>query len=375
MNASAQIERARQADLLSVAQSLSLPLKREGRYWRIPGHGGLMIYRKNGVWVWCQMSEDRSGDAIAFLTSSPVSSMSFKEAVEMLTGEQWVSGGATGFKGKKSPVPSLTQSPELPRHDVALWTEKALAFCRWCHEQLMSPSGAKVRAWLKEKRGLHDLTIRKFALGWNPKTFYRKKAHWGLDVDATMALPSGVVVPKLDDTTGRLMGVTIRRLDDTEAKKWGKYFSLPSPYGRPIWVIGQEPDDNDPRAGDWPLVVVEGELDAILLAQECPDINIAVLGSAGRKANPKSHHDFWQVIDRAQTAFVCLDNDEAGQKAMGWWLEQWKHTIPLPPPGGYKDPTEAKLAGHDLRQWLLDAFDREGVKGWPLFSLAVDTIG
>ena len=102
MNASAQIERARQADLLTVARSLGLHLKREGKYWRIPGHGGLMIYRKNGVWVWCQMSEERGGDAISFLTSSPVSSMSFKEAVEMLTGEQWVSGGATGFKGKKA---------------------------------------------------------------------------------------------------------------------------------------------------------------------------------------------------------------------------------------------------------------------------------
>ena len=376
MNASAQIERARQGDLLSVARGLGLPLKREGKYWRIPGHGGLMIYRKNGVWVWCQMSEERGGDAISFLTSSPVSQMSFREAIEMLTGEQWSSQDSKGFKGEKSPVPSLkpTPEPKTPRHNITLWGEKARAFCRWCHEQLMSPSGAKVRAWLKEKRGLHVSTIKKFGLGWNPRQFFRSKRDWGLDGEGRLCLPSGLVMPKFD-LQKKLVGVTIRRLDDEQARKWGKYFSLPSPYGRPIWTICQELGPEDSRAGDWPLVVVEGELDAILLVQECPAVNIAVLGSAGRKPNPKSHHDFWQVFNKAQKVFLALDNDPTGEQALEWWLEQWEHTVPLLPPRG-KDVTEASLWGVDLKQWLLDAFwAKKTVGQWGVLRSRIDANG
>ncbi len=289
-------------------------------------------------------------------------------------GQAVSSGGHKSLVEEKRASSSLKLDSQLPRHDVAIWTEKALAFCRWCHEQLISPSGADVRTWLETERGLHVSTIEKFGLGWNPRQFFRTKRDWGLDDDGKMALPSGLVVPKIS-ADGRLVGVTIRRLDDAEAQRWGKYHVIPSPYGREIWTIQQEPMD-DPRRGKWPLVIVEGELDGLLLAQECVDINIAVLGSAGRKPhNIASHRDFWLVFTRAQKVFLCLDNDEAGQQAMSWWLKQWTHTVPLPPPGGHKDPTEAYLAGHDLKGWLLGAFEEAGIQGWPLFSFAVDTIG
>ncbi len=375
MTRTERIEQARRGDLLAVAQSLSIPLRREGKYWRIPGHGGLMIYRKNGVWVWCQMSEERGGDAISFLTSSPVSSMSFREAVELLTGSLWPSEDSKGFKGKKSPVPSLKPSsePQSPKHDIELWSKKALAFCQWCHERLMSPAGAEVRRWLKERRGLHVETLRRFYIGWNPRQFFRAKRDWGFDGDGKMGLSSGLVVPKfsLDE---QLVGITIRRLDKAEAKKWGKYYSVPSPFGRPIWTTQQAPGPEDSRAGGWPLLVVEGELDAILLSQETQVCNVACLGSAGRKPALQSHRDFWELFTKGGKVFLALDNDPAGERALEWWLKEWRNTRPLLVPKG-KDVTEAYLQGVDLKQWLLDAFDRECIKGWPLFSLAVDTIG
>ncbi len=340
MTRSEAIEQAKHATLEQIRPYLPGKLRREGNSYRLVGHSGFLFFSKGQRWRWHWFSQDQGGDLLDFLTKCELGPrMSFQEAVTALTGR-----------------PSL--EPQSPKHDIGLWTKKALAFCRWCHEQLMSPSGAKVRQWLRDKRGLHVSTIEKFGLGWNPRQFFRTRRDWGVGDGGRLCLPQGVVTPKFG-LDGRLVGVTIRRLDDEQARKWGKYFSLPSPFGRPIWVIGQEPQSKDPRAGGWPLVIVEGELDGVLLAQEVPDcINFCCLGSAGRRPNPKSHHDFWQVFDRAQRVFLALDNDEAGQKALGWWLEQWEHTVPLPPPGGSKDSTEAKLAGHDLRQWLLDAFDR-----------------
>ncbi len=72
--------------------------------------------------------------------------------------------------------------------------------------------------------------------------------------------------------------------------------------------------------------------------------------------------------------FVCLDSDDAGQKALGWWLEQWTHTRPLLVPKG-KDVTEMVLQGVDLKGWLLQAFDEAGIRGWSYFSLSVDVLG
>ena len=367
------IDQAKHATLDQIRPYLPGELRREGASYRLPGFGGFLFFSKGQKWRWHWFSRDEGGDLLDFLTRCELGpQMSFKEAVMALTGRPWSSGGHKSPVEKKMASSPLKQVPKPPRHDVALWTEKALGFITWCHEQLMSPAGASVRAWLKEKRGLHCETLERFLLGWCPKTFFRQKSGWGLD-EGRLCLPAGLTIPKVD-TTGRLIGITIRRLDDSEAQKWGKYHAIPSPWGREIWVIRQEPTPEDPRAGKWPLVIVEGELDGLLLAQECPDINIAVLGSAGRKPNLQAHRDLGQVFTRAQKVFLALDNDEAGRKAMGWWLENWDHAVPLIPPQG-KDVTDLFLSGHDLKQWLLDAFDRAGVGRWPYFSLSVDVLG
>ncbi len=367
------IQRAKQADLLAVAHDLNLPLKREGKYWRIPGHSGLMIYRKNGYWIWCQMGEERGGDAISFLTESPVGQMGFKQAVEFLTGESWP--GSTQDSRHSSLKPN--HNHHNPRHDESLWRKKALAFCKWSHEKLMASKGARMRLWLLENRGLHENSVIRFRLGWNPQQHFRSKRDWGIDEDGKLALPAGLIIPRLD-SNGRLTGITIRRTDQAEAKQFGRYYSIPSPRGREIWALRQEPLSDDSRTqkdDGWPLVIVEGELDALLLVQETDCVNLAALGSAGRKPQDlKRHKDFLELFVRAPAVFVALDNDEAGRKATEWWLETWKHTQPLYLPKGFKDPTEAFLAGIDLKQLLFDACEAANIRGYPLFSLSVDSI-
>ncbi len=323
-------DEAKRADLLSVAQSIGLSLKREGKYWRIPGHSGLQIYQKDGVWVWCQMGASKGGDAISFLTSSPVGKMGFKEAVEMLTGKMWPSRGDEGSKERKTP--SSFKQP----HDKDLWAKKAKEFISYCHEQLMSPEGAEARRWLHDKRGLHDETIRAFQVGWNSRLYYRHKTSWGIAESGKMALPSGIVIPSFAPGQ-RVTGITIRRLNDAEAGKYGRYHSIPTPGGRQIAVYPSLKTLNPPKA----LVIVESELDAILLAQKVEGVLIASLGSAGRKPHSLEESEiFWRAFATIPIVLVALDNDEAGREATSWWLEQWKHTRAMPIPGGHKDPTE-----------------------------------
>jgi hypothetical protein len=97
-----------------------------------------------------------------------------------------------------------------------------------------------------------------------------------------------------------------------------------------------------------PLVIVEGELDALLLGQELGEIaSVLTLGSAS--SGPRSI-DIGILIG-ASPWFIALDNDAAGHAAAEPWLRISRRTRRAPPPGCCKDWTEAHLAGVDLHRW------------------------
>lgn len=75
------LEQARHADLVSYLQLLGIPLKKEGRSYRVSGYGGLIVtdYR----WYW--HSRQKGGKAIDFLME--FFGMTFQEAVQQLIGE------------------------------------------------------------------------------------------------------------------------------------------------------------------------------------------------------------------------------------------------------------------------------------------------
>jgi hypothetical protein len=91
-----------------------------------------------------------------------------------------------------------------------------------------------------------------------------------------------------------------------------------------------------------PLVIVEGELDALLLGQELADLDVSVvtLGSASARPVPS----ILRVMLTAAPWFVATDNDEAGNKAAGEWPTAVKR---VRPPGAFKDWTEAAQGGAD----------------------------
>ncbi|HEY2157446.1 MAG TPA: hypothetical protein VGH33_17590 [Isosphaeraceae bacterium] len=109
-----------------------------------------------------------------------------------------------------------------------------------------------------------------------------------------------------------------------------------------------------------PLIVVEGEFDAILLAQELGELaSVVTLGSASARPGPA-------IKGRMLAAapwLIATDADPAGDKSAEGWPAPAR---PVRPPGSFKDWTEAKAGGVDLARWWRDVL--AGVEQPALFT-------
>jgi hypothetical protein len=135
----------------------------------------------------------------------------------------------------------------------------------------------------------------------------------------------------------RLALVKLRQPDGVSPKYVEVYRRAPTLFPGPSAVIPGRP-----------LVIVEGELDALLLGQELGEMaSVVTLGSAS--SGPRSI-DIGLLVGAAPW-FIALDNDAAGHAAAESWLRISRRARPAPPPGCCKDWTVAHMAGVDLRRW------------------------
>ena len=112
-------------------------------------------------------------------------------------------------------------------------------------------------------------------------------------------------------------------------------YHLPSPLDRSPWL---------------PLVVCEGELDCVLLAQALGDLAAVVtLGIASARPEGSTY----LAMLPAPSWYIATDGDAAGDKAAAGWPAR---AIRVKPPNG-KDWTEAHRAGIDLRRWWIAHLD------------------
>ena len=192
---------------------------------------------------------------------------------------------------------------------------------------LWTPEGAKALAYLRG-RGLNDETIKAARLGVTPGVMIPTR-----EGDRCYQA-RGVVIPWFDED--RLALVKIRQPEGRKPKYAEAFRDRPRVYPDPAVI---EPGR--------PLVICEGELDALLLAQALGDLAVVVtLGSASTRPNPST----LGVMLAAAPWFIATDADEAGDKAASGWPA--RATRVRPPKG--KDWTEAAQAGIDLRRWWSD---------------------
>jgi hypothetical protein len=272
-----------------------------------------------------------SGDAMALVRRlNP--SMSFPEAVAYLTGGP----ATTGATPTTRPRPAAKPPAVAPAEPSGMAEADALTLVEAAAARLWTPEGADALTYL-HGRGLTDETIRAARLGMVPPL-------------ALPGRPRGIVVPWFDGDRP-----TLFKLRQPEGVK-PKYREVFRDRHR---LTGIYPDRRAIRPGR-PLVITEGEFDALLLGQELSDLAAVVtLGSASARPDPAILGNMLA----ASPWYIATDADAAGDKSADGWPTVARR---VRPPGPFKDWTEARHGGVDLRRWWSDRLG--GTEAPPLFS-------
>ncbi|MBU1108140.1 MAG: toprim domain-containing protein [Candidatus Riflebacteria bacterium] len=260
-----------------------------------------------------------------------------------------------GLESKKADLTKPTENKTLTgRNDLSIkkignpsqkWQQKAEAFIKIAHKQLLN-NPAQL-AWLKKDRGIGIDTVKRFKIGWNTMNRYHTRSSWDLPEIRnpngqlkSLWLPRGLVIPSYS-FSGELLRVKIRRPDsDVQSDIDARY----------VFVSGGSVALAFYGLNRQAFIIVESELDAILLHQECGDFISSV--ATGGTAN---HLDDSAplVLTDAKKILVSFDNDRAGQNAALLWLSALGNSHLWPVLRRYgKDHTEALKNGLDLRFWL-----------------------
>ncbi len=298
------------------------------------------------------------GDAISFVMETE--GLSFPDAVERLAAEA----------GLEVPKPSPEAAAAAARQASLLEVVEAAAAA--FEGALASPEGREARAYL-EDRGLRDETIAAFRLGYAPEGRGFLAQRLGAEgisseqmIEAGLAKRDegsgllreyffGRVTFPIADRRGRIVGFGGRRMGEGGPK----YLNSPDGplfhKGQLLYNLGRA--GAALRKGETRLLLVEGYMDVIALAQAGIAAAVAPLGTAVTEAQLESA---WRLVDEPT---LCLDGDEAGRRAASRLVER---ALPILKPGKSlgcvflpegEDPDS--LLRKQGRQGLDGAFERE----------------
>ena len=304
----ARVERAKQADLLTLVGSASNLKRASEREYAGPcpfcgGVDRFSVISDESKW-YCRRCTPRGGDAIDYIRKRD--DLAFWPAVSKLLRDTSFISGRRGGMGGGTP----RQDPAPPS---LVWQVAQQRWLTIAVRSLWSECGRGALDWLRA-RGLQDETIYKAGLGYS-------------------VLANAILIPCV--VQGTLWSVKRRRLTGGYALAWGSVSCMPY---LADWLTGK------PK-----LVLCEGEFDALLLWQECHDlIDVITFGSAC--ARPQG---YW--VDRVlehEKVLVSLDTDNAGEQGASYWLGltngQGQRLLPYG-----KDITASYRVGTDLRDWVV----------------------
>jgi DNA primase len=325
------------ADLLSIALQ-DVELKRvastDGGEYAGPcpfcraGHDRFRVWPSKGRY-WCRAC-GRCGDTIQYLRD--LRGLTYREACDQLGVDGNLLRTRSRGNGPLTAQPLRTSAALAA--PVGAWQSAGRRFVAVCQQTLWTPAGARALAWLR-RRGLRDETIMRAGLGLSDYDRFQSPESWGLPGDHKQVwLPRGVVIPW--NIGGELWRINIRR-----------------PSGEPKYV-GPAGSSNglymaDGLTGQLPTVLLEGEIDALTIAQDASDVAVAV--ATGSTAG--SRHMRWiSRLALAPLVLVAYDSDMAGEKAATYWLDllslakRWR---PF-----WDDVNAMAQSGVDIRSWVTE---------------------
>ena len=339
--------------LLELAQDFGLNLKKNSSCKGGEYHSACPNCREGVdrfiVWpalnrYWCRRC-DVSGDAIQFCRN--FLGMSFKEACYKTNEANRIVKDYEHYRFVQENFITAAEPTEE-------WQNKAKAFVEWSYKKL-SQSSIVIEALLK--RGLNEMTINKFKLGYCANDFYRDRENWGLPREVKengkekrLWLPHGLVIPTMS-LRNQVFKLKIRRQQWHEGDHSPKYVEISGSMQSPS-IYGT----NEHKV----TIVVESELDAMLIQQEASDICFCI-ATGGVSKKPDLRCD--RLLKETKLILWCLDNDEAGKNAAFWWRNAYRHLKFWPIPIG-KSPGNAFVDhGINLREWIL-----KGIKFYSQFK-------
>jgi DNA primase len=247
------------------------------------------------------------GDAIRWLTDQR--GLAFMDAVKELA-------DAAGL-ALPAPDPRAAHKAEAAKslHDVMAAAQS------WFVAQLDSIEGAEARAYL-ERRGVDAATRAAFGFGFAPDSRGRLKAALK-DFDEALLVEAGMLIRPDDkrETYDRFRGRLMIPIRDARGRviAFGgrilgagepKYLNSPDTplfdKGRTLYNL----DRSAPTARkSGRMIVVEGYMDVVALAQAGFEEVVAPLGTA------LTEHQIERLWSMAESPALCFDGDAAGQKA------------------------------------------------------------
>lgn len=231
--------------------------------------------------------------------------------------------------------------PEPCEPPCAAWQARANDAADAAYDALWSDAGAKPRAWLAG-RGFTEATMNAAGLGYRTADTFDAPEAWGLPVDhKRVYTPRGITIPWLID--GALWRLNVRRpLSAAQIADGEEKYRGPAGHSNGLYGGGLE------LGKKWPVVLVEGEFDALAVRQAAHDLACVVaLGSTGGARRVR-----WLArLALCPLVLIATDSDPAGEQAAGYWIDALGSTARRWRPY-LKDCGEMLQAGMDVRGWV-----------------------
>lgn len=285
--------------------------------------------RYNAGKYWCNQCKT-SGDVISYLID--FRHYTYPDAIEFM--------GGKNLSHTSSPTVLPGKERAVIQYDHQ-WHKSSYEFVTRCNKNLDRYES------VLEERGITRETADRFMLGYNPSDQFVNRAELNLsekyNEDGSkrkLSLPAGLVIPHYYDKI--ISSVRVRRKYDTE--KYGKYHFVGSTNLEPLHIW---PNRLPSRDG---VIITEGELDAIRIAQEFADVDIIGMESASIGI-PLDTYTYSSLF-KYNVIALCFDNDVAGRTA----AENLQRFLPnayyVPVPKSYgKDVTDAFQNGLSPEIW------------------------
>lgn len=265
------------------------------------------------------------GDVIGFVMRN--GGLAFPEAVEQLAGEAGLD------------VPRVRPEDREKADQVATLGKAMEEATKWFQAQLQGSVGSEARAYI-QKRGLKPETIERFRMGYAPQSRTAlKEALLARGIPEPLLIESGLLIkpedggPSYDrfrhrvmfpigDRRGRVIAFGGRALDpDAPAK----YLNSPE---TPLFHKGRNLYNHalarEAARESGTVIVVEGYMDVIALAQAGIDHAVAPLGTA---LTEEQIALLWRL---SAEPILCFDGDNAGIRAA---MRAADRALPLLEPG------------------------------------------